>query len=161
VKFLIDAQLPARLAGLLSAAGHDAVHTSQLPDGNRTTDAALAAMADGEDRVVVTKDRDFRDSHLLRRAPRRLLVVTTGNISNRDLLALFTDNLEILVAALGGARFVELCSTGLVIHDDKIWGCSPRARIACLSSSPIRTQPRRPWPRRPAFLAAGVGTRTG
>jgi uncharacterized protein with PIN domain len=66
VRFPIDAQLPARLAGLLSAAGHDAVHTSQLPEGNRTTDAALASYADAEDRVVVTKDRDFRDSHLLR-----------------------------------------------------------------------------------------------
>ena len=67
MKFLIDAQLPARLAGLLGAAGHDAVHTSQLPEGNRTTDAALAATADAEDRVVVSKDRDFRDRHLLRR----------------------------------------------------------------------------------------------
>jgi predicted nuclease of predicted toxin-antitoxin system len=93
VKFLIDAQLPARLAGLLSAAGHDAIHASELPEGNRTTDTALAGLADAEDRVVVTKDRDFRDSHLLRRQPRRLLVVATGNIRNRDLLALFADNL--------------------------------------------------------------------
>jgi predicted nuclease of predicted toxin-antitoxin system len=119
VKFLIDAQLPARLGGLFSAGGHDAVHTSQLPEGNRTTDTALVALADAEDRVVVTKDRDFRDSHLLHGAPRRLLVVATGNISNRDLLTLFNDNLDTLVAALDEARFVELCSTGLVIHDDK------------------------------------------
>ena len=119
MKFLIDAQLPARLVGLLGAAGHDAVHTSQLPDGNRTTDAAFAAMADGEDRVVVTKDRDFRDSHLLRGEPRRLLVVATGNISNRDLLALFADNLETLVVALDEARYVEIGPSGLVIHDDK------------------------------------------
>ncbi len=119
MKFLIDAQLPAKLAGLLSAAGHDVAHTSQLPDGNRTTDTALAALADAEDRVVVTKNRDFRDSHLLRQEPRRLLVVATGNISNHDLLALFTDHLATLVAALGEARFVEIGSTGLVIHDDK------------------------------------------
>jgi predicted nuclease of predicted toxin-antitoxin system len=119
VKFLIDAQLPARLGGLLSAGGHDVVHTSQLPEGNRTTDTALAALADAEDRVVVTKDRDFRDSHLLRGAPRQLLVVATRNISNQDLLASFNDNLETLTAALDEARFVELGSTGLVIHDDK------------------------------------------
>jgi predicted nuclease of predicted toxin-antitoxin system len=119
VKFLIDAQLPARLGGLLSAGGHDAVHTSQLPDGNRTTDAAVAALADAEDRVVVTKDRDFRDSHLLRGEPRRLLVVATGNISNRDLLALFADNLETLLVALDEARYVEIGTSALVIHDDK------------------------------------------
>jgi predicted nuclease of predicted toxin-antitoxin system len=119
VKFVVDAQLAARLVGLLNAAGHDAVHTSQLTGGNRTTDTSLTALADADARVVVTKDRDFRDSHLLRRAPRRLLVVATGNISNRDLLALFADNLETLVAALGEAKFVELGTTGLVIHDDK------------------------------------------
>jgi hypothetical protein len=39
---LVDAQLPARLAAFLGAAGHDVVHTSQLPAGNRTTDAAIA-----------------------------------------------------------------------------------------------------------------------
>ena len=118
MKSLIDAQLPARLARLLVAAGHDAVHTSQLPDGNRTTDASLALTADAEERVLVTKDRDFRDSHLLRRTPTRLLVVTTGNISNQDLLTLFADNLDALMAALGEAKFVELGPTGLVIHDD-------------------------------------------
>jgi predicted nuclease of predicted toxin-antitoxin system len=69
VRFLVDAQLPARLATFLSDAGHDTVHTSQLPDGNRTTDEQIAMLADDESRVVVTKDRDFRDSHLLRGTP--------------------------------------------------------------------------------------------
>lgn len=38
VKFLIDAQLPARLAEFLNQAGHDAIHTVELPDENRSTD---------------------------------------------------------------------------------------------------------------------------
>lgn len=42
MRFLVDAQLPAALAALLSAAGHDSVHTTELPDGNRTSDAELA-----------------------------------------------------------------------------------------------------------------------
>jgi len=117
VNFLVDAQLPLRLAHLLEAAGNDTVHTSQLPAGNRTTDGGVAAVADEADRVLVTKDRDFRDSHLLRRSPRRLLIVATGNISNRDLLALFSGNLETIVDALSGATFVELGPSGLVIHE--------------------------------------------
>jgi predicted nuclease of predicted toxin-antitoxin system len=36
MKFLADAQLPRRLARWLSAQGHDAVHTLELPAGNRT-----------------------------------------------------------------------------------------------------------------------------
>ena len=73
MKFLVDAQLSARLARFLSSVGHDALHTSELPDGNRTTDVRIAELADDEGRVVATKDRDFREGHLLARSPRRLL----------------------------------------------------------------------------------------
>lgn len=86
MKFLVDAQLPARLARFLTAAGHDSLHTTELPDGNLTSDQQIAATADADGRVVVTKDRDFRDSHILQRSPQQLLVVATGNVSNDELL---------------------------------------------------------------------------
>jgi predicted nuclease of predicted toxin-antitoxin system len=116
VKFLIDAQLPARLARALATAGHDAIHTSELPDGNRCTDGDIARRADAEHRVVVTKDRPFRDGHLLAGSPRRLLVVATGNITNNALMALFAANLDLLVAAFEDADFIELGSAALVVH---------------------------------------------
>ncbi|MPZ66583.1 MAG: hypothetical protein GEU83_14085 [Pseudonocardiaceae bacterium] len=90
MKFLVDAQLPARLAWLLNGVGHDALHTLELPDGNRTTDVRIAELAESEGRVIVTKDRDFRHGHLLVDSPRRLLVVATGNITNAALLAFRT-----------------------------------------------------------------------
>ena len=65
MRFLVDAQLPVRLASRLGQLGHDGHHTSSLPDGNRTTDQQIAALADKDGRVVVTKDADFRNSHLL------------------------------------------------------------------------------------------------
>ena len=116
MKFLIDAQLPARLTRFLNEAGHDALHTSELPDGNRTTDAQIAERADRDERVVVTKDHDFRDSHLLSRSPRRLLVVATGNITNAALLALFEANLDAIVGALGEVDFVEISAHSLLLH---------------------------------------------
>ena len=94
MKFLIDAQLPARLAQFLNRAGHDVVHTAGLPHGNRSTDSQIAQHADTEDRVVVTKDQDFRDGNLLGRSPRKLLVIATGNITNDALLSLFELHLE-------------------------------------------------------------------
>ena len=36
MNFLIDAQLPRRAVGWLTGAGFDAIHTLDLPDGNRT-----------------------------------------------------------------------------------------------------------------------------
>lgn len=116
MRFLVDAQLPARLARALADAGHQALHTTDLPDGNRTTDAQIAALADREGRVVVTKDRDFRDGHLLSGSPRRLLVVATGNITNAALLALFAANLDVIVAALNEVAFVEIGPEALVLH---------------------------------------------
>ena len=41
MKFLIDAQLPRRLAHQLRAAGFETIHTLDLPQGNRTSDQAL------------------------------------------------------------------------------------------------------------------------
>lgn len=119
MRFLIDAQLPLRLSNLLIEADHDSIHTSGLPDGNRTSDRQLADIADSEDRVVVTKDRDFRDSHLLHNLPRRLLVVATGNIANDDLLALFEANLGLIADAFENASLVEISEASVVIHDNR------------------------------------------
>jgi predicted nuclease of predicted toxin-antitoxin system len=59
VKFLVT-RSSRRGWRALVAGGHDAVHTLDLPDGNRSTDRAVAEAADAEDRVLVTKDGDFR-----------------------------------------------------------------------------------------------------
>ncbi len=85
LKFLIDAQLPRRMTEWIREGGCDAVHTLDLPDGNRTTDEHIIESADSDDRVVITKDGDFAHSHLHKSCPRRLLLVSTGNISNRAL----------------------------------------------------------------------------
>jgi predicted nuclease of predicted toxin-antitoxin system len=59
MKFLVDAQLPLRLARRLNEAGHDAIHTLDLPEGNRTPDSEINRISILEQRVVVTKDVDF------------------------------------------------------------------------------------------------------
>jgi hypothetical protein len=64
---------------------------------------------------VVTKDRDFRDGHLLARVPRQLLVVATGNITNSDLLSLFELHLETIVAGFEEADFAELSQDALAL----------------------------------------------
>jgi len=116
VNFLIDAQLPRRMAGWLAAAGCDTVHTLDLPDGNRTTDQQLLDVADQEQRVMITKDADFVDSHLLHGRPGRLLLVSTGNISNLDLEALTAPLIPDIVREFRTYSFLELGRAGLVIR---------------------------------------------
>ena len=116
MKFLIDAQLPRRFCAWLRLAGHDALHTLDLPMANRTTDSAIVALADVQDRVVVTKDDDFVQSRMVFGKPKRLLLVATGNISNRELENLICSNLPAIVAALNASGFVEIGHDKLVCH---------------------------------------------
>ncbi len=84
MKFLTDAQLPRRLALRLREAGHEAVHALDLPLGNRTPDSVIDEISARDGHVVVTKDADFVTSFHLRREPRKLLLVSTGNILFRN-----------------------------------------------------------------------------
>jgi predicted nuclease of predicted toxin-antitoxin system len=116
VKFVVDAQLPRRIAVWLNAAGCDAVHTLDLPDRNRTTDEQVVEFADREQRAVVTKDSDFVDSHILHGRPAKLLLISTGNISNRELETLMTPLVPDLVRELQTNDFLELGPSGIIIR---------------------------------------------
>ena len=116
MKFLVDAQLPRHLAGWLREAGHEASHTLDLPNGNRTTNAEITALSTWEQSAVVTKDADFVRSHLLSGEPRKLLLISTGNITNAALRALLMPNLPAIVAAFGTENYLELTRTSLFVH---------------------------------------------
>ena len=117
MRFLVDAQLPRRLARCLTERGHDVVHTSTLPAGNRTTDAKLIESADNEDRAVITKDADFVDSFLISRKPNKLLLISTGNITNKNLEELILAHLATIVTTFDSHHFVELTTAAVIIHD--------------------------------------------
>jgi predicted nuclease of predicted toxin-antitoxin system len=116
MKFLIDAQLPRRLAAQLQHAGFQVTHTLDLPEGNRTTDQNLIALSSFEQAVVVTKDSDFVESFLLRREPWKLLLVSTGNIDNDELISLFQLNIDQLANAFKKFDFIELNRTSVICH---------------------------------------------
>lgn len=117
MRFLVDAQLPVRLARWLQDEGHDVLHTRDLPTGNRTEDSDVNELSLREARVVVTKDTDFVGTLLLTRRPYKLLLVATGNIGNADLEGLFQRNLEAIVSALDTSDYVELGRDRLVVHE--------------------------------------------
>lgn len=90
--------------------------TRSASTGNRTSDDELVRVATREQRVIVTKDRDFEVSHLLRGEPSKLLLITTGNIANRDLAALLARSLDTIIDALATTDYVELTADALVIR---------------------------------------------
>lgn len=116
MKFLVDAQLPRHLAALLNWHEHDALHTLDLPEGNRTPDWRINQISLEQRRVVVTKDADFVNSFLLSGVPYKLLLVSTGNINNRDMQDIFIKNLPAILVALETSDYVEVTQTALVSH---------------------------------------------
>lgn len=116
MKFLVDAQLPQRLARWLETAGHDALHTLDLYERNRTGDTAINETSLREQRVVITKEEDFVDMFLLCHTPYKLLLVSTGHISNKKLERLFQDNLTEIVKTLEFCYFVALDLATLICH---------------------------------------------
>lgn len=116
MKFLVDAQLPRRMAHWLASNGHDAVHTLDLPRGNAATDEEVCRISVKEQRVVITKDRGFADSITLSGTPYKLLLVTTGNVSNLELENLFERNLPQIEKELTRFDFVELGRGFVVSH---------------------------------------------
>lgn len=117
MNFLVDAQLPRRLIRHLRIAGHDALHTLDLPRGNRTLDVDVNDISIRQQRIVVTKDADFVNSFLLVRRPYKLLLISTGNIKNIELDALFVPQIPAIVAAFRDHSFVEFTRAGIIVHE--------------------------------------------
>lgn len=116
MKFVVDAQLPIRLARYLRGMGHDVVHTLELPEQNSTSDSEIIRLSMEQERVVITKDLDFLESFLIRGEPYKLLLLTTGNIRNSDLEALFQKNLAKIVELLEEHQYIELSQANLTVH---------------------------------------------
>lgn len=116
MKFLVDAQLPRRFANWLNEAGHDALHTLDLPHKNLTSDHELISIAVRDGRIVVSKDADFVQSFLVTGEP-MLLLISTGNISNAELEKLLRKNLGSIEAMFASGRFVEITREELLVHE--------------------------------------------
>lgn len=117
MKFLIDANLPFRLAKALTNMGFDILHTDNLPDKERTTDKEIRKISVEQDRIVITKDSDFLDSHIIRGVPAKLLLVTTGNITNKELLDLFDKYFDTSIQLFDVYDLIELNNEQIIGHE--------------------------------------------
>ncbi|RAM50185.1 MAG: hypothetical protein C6Y22_18225 [Hapalosiphonaceae cyanobacterium JJU2] len=108
--------LPVRLARFLESAGCDTIHTKDLPNKNATSDTEINAVSIRDNRIVITKDSDFLNSFLTIKEPYKLLLVTTGNINNLELEALFAANLESLVELFNSHSYIEMTRDSIIVH---------------------------------------------
>lgn len=117
MKFLIDANLSYKLARVLITKGFDILHTDNLPNKERTTDNELRKLSVAQNYIIITKDSDFFDSHLIQGIPPKLLFVTTGNIPNKVLLTLFDKYFDIIIDLFNKYDLIELSNDQIVAHE--------------------------------------------
>ncbi len=116
MKFIVDAQLPKKLALLLKYRGYDAIHTLDLPNRNGTKDSEINRISIEEKRVLISKDADFIESLLISAKPYKLIYISTGNITNKQLLELFVCHIEKIVSHLRENRLIEMTESTLIVR---------------------------------------------
>ena len=108
MRFLVDAQLPPRLAHRLTELGHEAIHVFEI--GLATaTDGQIWDAAIARDAAVVTKDRDFLTLRIAKRTGPAIIWLRLGNVDTDTLIARMTSALGDIIAAVErGEGVVEI-----------------------------------------------------
>lgn len=84
LRFLIDAQLPPRLAVWLRSRGHEADHVQDF-DLRASPDRWVVMQALKTGAIIITKDADFSAASVLSQGC-RVVWLRIGNAANRNLL---------------------------------------------------------------------------
>ena len=114
MKFIVDAQLPRKLAFFLRDKGFEAIHTLDMPNGNRTKDKEIIELSLKEYFVVITKDMDFYDVYLLKGEPYKLIYLRVGNLSTSDILNLFEKNLGRITDQISTNNVIEISKHNII-----------------------------------------------
>jgi predicted nuclease of predicted toxin-antitoxin system len=117
LKFIIDTQLPPKLAKYLRDKGCPTIHTSYYPNGHLLDDSTIIDIAIRENRIVITKDSDFLDNFLLNGVPPKVLMLQFGNISNLELIGLFDKEIgQIMDIFSNNGDFITFNRTHITVY---------------------------------------------
>jgi predicted nuclease of predicted toxin-antitoxin system len=97
--FVVDQMLPVRLATQLKAVFPGTVHVKDVGLEGRS-DSEIAKFADSHNLAVLTKDRDFERIMEATGAPRKVVWLSVGNMTNSELLQIVDTRLDELVSFL-------------------------------------------------------------
>nr|WP_314256283.1 DUF5615 family PIN-like protein [uncultured Devosia sp.] len=108
MKFLIDANLPASLARVFVAAGHDCIHMEDLLP-RYAPDTEIARIANESGAVVVSRDADFVRFAKIGTLKVPLIWIRLGNLRRAAIAATIQARLSAIVSAIqAGEKVVVL-----------------------------------------------------
>ncbi len=113
MRFLVDMPLPPALAHWLKAAGHDAVHATEL-GLQRASDADIMAKAKQDGRTIITADLDYPRLLALARAMEpSLILFRSGDWNEADVVARMDD-------ILGALSEADIAQSIVVAERDRV-----------------------------------------
>jgi len=117
VRFLVDENLPPRLAKLLTTAEHDGVHVRDL-EAAHAPDSRVMTLAATEDRVIVSADTDFGAllAHARATKPSVILVRELVGLHPVDLANIILGQVEILEPHLRTGAIAAITTTGIRVR---------------------------------------------
>mgnify|MGYP001801828795 CR=1 FL=1 len=98
MKLLCDDQISYKIARSLARHAEEVIHINTILEKWHTTDQAICKYADSQDFIVVTKDKDFKYGHLMRRSPKKLILITMGNLSNEHVMNVLNKAMKFIKA---------------------------------------------------------------
>lgn len=108
-KVLCDVHIALKVVRFFESKGYEAKHINDILDGCYTKDSAISRYANENGFTVMTKDADFKNSHLLESTPARLLKISLGNIPTNRLIKILDANLDEIAAHFQNEKcFIEL-----------------------------------------------------
>ena len=108
MKFLVDQNLPRRLAKHLSQAFPGTCHTGFL-GLNTTDDQDIWELARDEGYIVISKDADFQHRSLTYGPPPKVIWMAIGNSSTREVMSIVDAHMSEIMA------FVANSESGLLV----------------------------------------------
>lgn len=117
MKILCDVHIAMKIAKFLSSKGVQTEHVNQILDKWNTKDYKIIQYADKNDFVILTKDKDFKNSHLITKTPKKLIKINLGNHSTNQSIKIFENILAQLNDLFDNNQFcfVEINSDDFVV----------------------------------------------
>jgi len=76
MKFLCDVHISFKISKRIERLGFQTEHVNNVLNRWKTKDDDIAKYVDQNDLILITKDQDFRNSFLLQRKPKKLILAT-------------------------------------------------------------------------------------
>ncbi len=120
MKILCDVHIAIKIAKYFQTKGIEAIHVNQILDSWYSKDNDICVYADINAYTVLTKDKDFKDSHFIRQTPKKLIRVNLGNISTSRFIEILENTFDELNDLFTSNQkcYVEINNDEMIILKD-------------------------------------------